>query len=396
MLHGFQFAWKMMKKRPLRMGLTILQMAAGVAAITIVLSFIFSMLGLTEVEETEILEVTYGNQQGHIGGPYTGEMIKNIKKKSQYIKAISIVGKIYDLDIESNGVHYKTSNMYAVGADFPALSNMKLKEGSFFTQADVRNSSPVIVISEKVNRQLFGNESGIGKKIVYTGRRHEPKEVEIIGIFPLNDQLNPGPYESIQILYPYSSKEYYPEIWAMCKVNEVTEAKTELEMLINHEMEYNDPNMDPIFKLRNKVINEGRKEVAKTFGVFVGSFAMVSIIITSMGILSMMLVSIVERTREIGLRRALGASQLSIVGQIVSESIMISFIGGIFGVIIAILGFEWLANELFVSHWATAANLTIYPVLVALGTVVLIGLVVGLYPGVRAAGFVPVDAIREQ
>ncbi|MCG8638224.1 MAG: FtsX-like permease family protein, partial [Desulfobacterales bacterium] len=121
---------------------------------------------------------------------------------------------------------------------------------------------------------------------------------------------------------------------------------------------------------------------------------------SSIGILSTMLVSIVERTREIGLRRSLGASRMSVLRQILIESIIISFIGGILGIIIAFFTVKPIINELllkvfFFGSIGIKANLSLYSALISLFSVVIIGILAGFYPGIQASRLTPVDAIKE-
>ncbi len=408
MLHGFQFALKMMQKRPLRMGLTLLQIAVGVASITIVLSFVFSVLGDINSNETEqVWEVKFGKEEVRdgrtMGGSYTSfftdKMVERIKEESIYIEEVSILEQNYGGELDYEGVRYNYFGMYGVDIGYKNMVGVKMLEGQFISQSDVNSRNPVIVISEEVSQQLFGDESGIGKIINLSPDRH----FDVIGICSIEKQFgwNPAHFFIPQSVLAFGEKQEYGTIWIKCNKDKVTEMKNELSILLANEIENSmEKDMGLIFNELSETGKEMRQGIAKIFGLFIGSFAFIALVVSSIGILSMMMVSIIERTREIGLRRAIGASRLSIMGQILSESVFISFVGGLFGIILATLSVKPIINELiikglFQQFIGLEANISLYPILISLGSIVFVGLITGLYPGIRASRLAPVDAIRE-
>lgn len=421
MLQGFQFAIRLIRKRPLRMGLTLLQVAVGVAAITIVLSFVFNLLepsnqgldteglfwaearGMMEREENEVQVTT---------SFFTSEVVKEFREKSNYLQEITICDRSYQGVIEYDHLRYQYNQGYWVGREFAEIMKLQMQDGSFFTQMDIDNQNSVVVISEAMSKQLFGEDRAIGKTILHSSQMEggDFQELEIIGVYAGLTETDMPVNENPHLLMPYSLQGQDTEFMTVLvrlQPGKISEGKDELNMLFQHAFNQSDNSefyQTETFSLRftehQDFGQDMRKEIAKSFGLFIGSFAFIALVVSSIGVLSMMLVSIVERTREIGLRRALGATRLSIVGQVLSESVMISFLGGILGIFLAYLGIgpiikDLLMKNLFQNFVAVDVHISLNGVLVSLLSVVVVGLIAGLYPGIQASRLAPLEAVRE-
>lgn len=426
MFHSIQFALKMIQKRPLRMSLALLQIAIGVASITLVLCFAFSMLypDGTSVSNN-LMRVEYGKEEKMQDGAiaymaesaFSPDVVENVRKRATYLDGLSIMAYEYGSYIDYGGIRYRSNVIYGVDAGFAEMVHLDLIEGTFFSSADVHSRIPVAVISNEVSLQLFGEESGVGKTFVRSQEGGLSEEFRVIGVYRAEHNRQIGGLTEVHFMIPYSvlsryavigrenSKQAFEWLLAAYKPGKRAEAKEELNQLFEHELRASgwkpqQEGLGLIVREDREDEQQVRRHLVKTFGLFLGSFAFVALVISSIGIVSIMLVSVVERTREIGLRRALGASRMSILGQILSESVFLAMGGGIIGLLIALAGIEPIINKLLIqgffnSLMSISVHLSWRAVLVAMGSVVLVGLIAGLYPGIQASRLSPVEAVRE-
>ncbi len=418
MIHAFGFAFKMIKKRPLRMSLTLLQVAAGGALIIIVLSLVFAIIGDQAEDEQpmtieSLTEVVVGNNSYHtVNAIFSDEIVSAFKNETNYLEYLTVYDSSFQGVIEYDNLLYLYHRLLGVSPAYREMIDLEIVEGDFFTQTDLDGQNKVVVISKEANQQLFGSESGVGRTISHYFRADETEGLEewkIIGIYSPKEQSTDF-HGLPHFIVPYSQLRGgpYRTLMATVKPGKLAEAKHELEMIFKHQYleqgqeELSEQSEMPglTFSEDRHNIKESRKRLGRHFGLFIGSFAFVAVVVSSIGILSIMLVSIVERTREIGLRRSLGASRIQILGQILAESVMLSFVGGILGIGLAFILVKPIMNELiattsFLRFLGIEAQISFYPILIALGSIVLIGLMAGLYPGFQASRIIPVEAIRE-
>ncbi len=435
MLHGFIFAFKMIKKRPMRMCLTLLQVGAGVAAIAIVLSFVFSLMADTDEGESVIFTVQAGMERVMNGGiqrsimsAFTDEIVEAFREESHYLDSISVFVSNYQGMVQYDGMSYMYNELLGVSPGYTQIVNLSMLEGSFFTQADIDSDNKVLVISKEANEELFGKESGVGK-VINMGRDADIQNAtegwKIIGIYSREDQPNAyqifphfiAPYTLVTYRPPQMADESqeirefkptYHSLLVSVRSENVEEFKKEMQMIFSHEFNheavgnsgFDMEKADLMFQERTFIGAEQRQEVGKSFGLLMGSFAFVAVVVSSIGILSTMLVSVVERTREIGLRRSLGASRWNIVGQILAESMMLAFLGGLLGIVLAFIFIEPIINGLilktiFQNLMGVSAVVSIYPILISMAGILFVGFVAGIYPGFQASRLMPVDALRE-
>lgn len=415
MSQGVQFLIKTIRKHPLRLGLTLLQIAIGVALSTIVLSFIFSAAyNWQQTDQKKVLQVYVGSAWSDPLPLFTEQMIEYFQRESSFIADWTVVEESSKSIYQSAGllqydsIQYTYKNIIGVGVKYPVISGLKILEGNFVTKQDIKSQNPVILISQEVQQQLFGEKSGLGQMLQITPLNEPERRFEIIGIFLQEKQ---EPYRPTHLLIPYSVVQSadsqpgsYRELWFTCQSENLAEAKHEFSSLFFQEIKRLGVSLPEHTEL---IFNEPAEEkekiqrsVVSSNGQLLGAFAFIALVITSVGILSIMMVSIVERTREIGLRRALGASQRSILGQILLESVLIAFSGGILGIPLATVLFKpmnaLLELTYYHEYWVIESKILLLPVVISVSLVMLIGLIVGLYPGFLASRLNPVEAIRER
>ncbi|MEM8955357.1 MAG: ABC transporter permease [Verrucomicrobiota bacterium] len=298
---------------------------------------------------------------------------------------------------------------------FPSMRNIKVTNGRFFSDVEMRNRVNVCVLSESAARQLFPLESPVGKTV-----RLENTYFRVIGITADNPQISAdsdignnsasdsdSPDENFQMLIPLSTMlERFGEIvfersaggytWEKVELHEVVvkcedpEAVVANANAIRHILNRNHKTPDyeiivPIELLRQA---ERTKQI---FNIVLGSIAAISLIVGGIGIMNIMLANVTERTREIGVRRALGAKRADIIFQFLVETVILSGAGGIIGVALG------LAIPLLVSQLAGMTTIVgIGAPLLAFTISVLTGIIFGIYPAKRAADLNPVEALRHE
>ncbi|HHY09242.1 MAG TPA: FtsX-like permease family protein [Firmicutes bacterium] len=204
-------------------------------------------------------------------------------------------------------------------------------------------------------------------------------------IFPLNYMR----------FYRAGRERYYSDIFIKATPGQIHAAVGDAQFLLA-------PRLEDGAEVRGEYFSDTNRffaEQIRNISLFLGAFAFIAILISSIGILSIMLVSVVERTREIGLRKALGASKGTIVSQVLNESFVFSILGSLVGLLAASLSarpfLNILAQDLVSPRLSDLGGLHPLAALLAFALTVAAGQIFSLYPALQAAGLVPVDALRE-
>jgi putative ABC transport system permease protein len=272
---------------------------------------------------------------------------------------------------------------------YPQVRNFHPTYGEFFTQADVDSRARVVTIGMQVYRDLFPEGMDpLGRTIRINGI-----SFRVIGVMeekgsPAQDAAVFIPVSTFQRSISGLSNYQLVSIQAASpEVMHEVQAHIERELLRLHRQ----PTMDTAdFYIANQLdLLATVQGVTGTFTILLGSIAAISLVVGGIGIMNIMLVSVTERTREIGVRMAMGARARDIMLQFLTEAVILSVGGGLIGVAIG-LGASWAARTL--AH--TAAVVTIDSVLLAFGFSVVIGLFFGSYPAWRASKLNPIEALR--
>lgn len=289
----------------------------------------------------------------------------------------------------------KTSDIIVIGANesSQSINNVKMIAGRFITEQDLKKYNQSIVISEKSARELYGTIDVIGQEVTVNTRRG-PVNFKIIGITKFEENLfsgtvndgRPQVYVPVStIMRIYNEKVYYGinlKIKDRDSMDRIGEQVTRLlERLHNNEDKYMVFNLEQTFQTVNGVLNNITNVLALIAGI--------ALLVGGIGIMNIMLVAVTERIREIGVKKAIGAKRRTILLQFLTESAIISLVGGILGII---LGF---AIGAIVSGFLKMPPLiSIREVVIATSLAIIIGIVFGVYPANRAAKLDPIEALR--
>ncbi len=289
-----------------------------------------------------------------------------------------------------------TTRSRGVAPDYLVIKRFEIASGRGFVEEDISGARPVLLVGRTVRERLFGLEDPIGALVRVNGQPHE-----IIGLLVPKGQSASGQDQDDQLMVPYTTalkkQRAVGIVWLddiVCSaaspdaVAPAAEAITRL-MRERHRI---GPEMEDDFNIRHpEEIVKAQLEASATFSTLLMAVACVSLLVGGIGIMNVMLASVSERTREIGVRLALGATGFAILLQFLSEAVLLSAIGGGLGVLVSVVGASAIGRSL---GWTLTIPLEAVAVAIVVSTTV--GVVFGYLPARRAARLDPIAALRDE
>ena len=404
----FLEAFESLAANKLRSSLTILGIVIGVASV-------IAMVSLGRGVQNSVnsqLAGTGANQLNVFGFPDPG--IRNpqpltqddgtaLSSQLQSSGVRQVAGYVQGSGQVSFGSKSATTSVYGVTANFGKVNNLTLAEGSFLAEDQMSGQSAVAVLGPRLAKKLFNRERGIVGELV----RVEGQPYRVVGV--LESKGGGGlsmPSTDDAILVPISTarqrlapRQYRNQVDALIvevatsgQVQQATEAVKQM-LRVRHRTPVG---LDDFTIFVAKDLLDALNQVTGVLTIFLGGVAAISLLVGGIGIMNIMLVSVTERTREIGLRKALGARRRDILVQFLVESALLSLIGGLIGILLG-----WLIG-VGAAQVAAASQATIEPqvgwdaILLATLFSSAIGVFFGFYPANRAAGLTPVEALRSE
>ncbi len=288
----------------------------------------------------------------------------------------------------------KNWNTQLQGADvtYPEMHAAVPARGRFFSANENRMRTRVAVLGTTVVKELFGMQSPIGENI-----KINRVNFQVIGVLPekggggFRDQDDIVIVPVLTAMHRLLGKAYVDDIEVEITDPQSTEqAQDDLNGFMLNRKHIPDSQKDDAFQIMNLAdIQEALSKTSQTLSVLLASIAAISLLVGGIGIMNIMLVSVTERTKEIGLRKAVGARKRDILFQFLTEAVVVSAVGGVIGII---LGWLMTVAVNFILNWETV--ISVDSVALAFGFSALIGMVFGIYPARKASQLHPIDALR--
>ncbi len=323
--------------------------------------------------------------------------MKDVSAIQSLATSVSLVAPLYSTNATvTYGGSTTSTTINGVTEEYATVRNTTVTRGRFLTQEDNDNMAMVVVLGTSVVEDLFGSSevNAIGETV-----RINRQNYEVIGVLQSKGQSGPQNQDDV-IMMPLRTAQLKLGGAGTNTVRSINlQVRTAAEMdlaqaqvtAILRSLHGLATGADNDFLVQNQAdILSSVAETTGTFTTLLGSIAAISLLVGGIGIMNIMLVSVTERTREIGLRKAVGAKRGDILTQFLTEAIVISVLGGIIGVVLGVLGAQVITPLL----GSNQAIVTSQSVVLALAVSLAIGVFFGLYPANRAASLNPIDALR--
>lgn len=397
---SFLMAWASLIANKMRSILTMLGIIIGVAAVIALVSIgngvkqdiqnSISSLG------SNLLMVMPGAPRTPGVRPSQGSM-KSLKVSDyQAISKLDGVKAASPYTANSYVTIYQSKNwtttVSGISSNFQDVNNWTMAEGRFISSKNVENRERVAVVGQTVVKNLFAGEDPVGKEI-----RVKNIPFRVIGVLNSKGNGTMGNDQDDVIFIPYTTAmervegvDYLRMVYVVASDdNGIDRLQSDIENLLRVRHSIKDTNLDD-FNIQNmKSIMETMEQTTGTLTLFLGAVAAISLVVGGIGIMNIMLVSVTERTREIGIRKALGATYFVIVTQFLIEAVVISLMGGLIGIALGIG-----ASKLIGLASGMSTVISVPTIVLSFAFSMAIGLVFGIYPARKAAKLNPIDALH--
>ena len=398
--HDFRQAWRALMANKVRTALSMLGILIGVTAVIAMLAIGTGARQSIEAQlssmGSNLLILRSGAHRA--GGVayeagavtrFTPQDIANLRAAIPAVKRLG--GTVNGRGQATYG--NKNWNTRIVGAepDYALMRASNPNVGRFFNEDEMRQRARVAVIGQTLVRELFGEANPLGEYI-----KINKVNFLVVGILPEKGATGWMDQDDLVLMplttamYRLLGKEYLDSVdLEIYSADDIPAAQEEIKALIvrTHRLP---PSQTESFEIRNMAeIQAMLTETSRTMSFLLASIAAVSLLVGGIGIMNIMLVSVTERTREIGVRKAVGARRRDILAQFLTEALVVSIIGGGIGILLG-----WLISRLVSSLAGWPAVVTASSILLAVGFSAIIGIIFGLWPAQKAARLNPIEALR--
>jgi putative ABC transport system permease protein len=392
----FAISLNALKTNKLRSLLTSLGIIIGISSVIMLLSigsglkkYITQQFESLGTNQLLIVPGEVGGESGFSGNPqaYTSfkfipEDIRNIQRKVSNI--VGAVPGIESADTLEYRGESKVVQVIGSTAQYKDIVTTKLETGRFFTNSETKDAKKVAVIGNQVVEDFFQGRNPIGKKITLGSFKFE-----VIGVAEKRGRSGLGSQVDLIAYIPVTTAENLLDLdkfsWIAVKAQnkeDIPKIRKQLELVIGERLDEDDFSVVETEQLLSSVNN-----ILSVLSAGLGGIAAISLLVGGIGIMNIMFVSVTERTKEIGLRKAVGAKPIDIRIQFLIEAVILSISGGIIALLIA-WGGTTILNRFFPAH------ITWWSIILAFSISTLVGIIFGVAPAYKASKLDPIDALR--
>lgn len=404
-----RIAWKGLERNKLRSLLTMLGVIIGVAAVIIMIAI--SAGTEKTIEEqitglgTNLIFINASFSRGGVGpgapGASGGLVYDDALAIADQVEGVSgvVVDQNSSETVKFGDVTLEDTSILGTTPDFPVVRDITIASGRYFTAEDVERKKKVAILGASLAEELFGTDDPIGQ-VVTVGNT----KLAVIGVFAEKGQVGNTDYDSwlytpITVVF----QKFTPSMMARVmgdrvrtiyvKVDEqhsMDDVILQIQLLLakRHEVTLDSPDFSVTTQ---QDIIETRESTTEAFRNLLAWVAAVSLVVGGIGIMNIMMVSVTERTREIGIRQSVGASPNDIRLQFLTEALLLSLVGGLIGVLAGVGG-AWLFGQVGGMRTVVVSN----SILIAFLSSAAVGIFFGYYPANQAAQLDPIEALRHE
>lgn len=400
-IESIYMAFQQIKANKMRTFLTVLGIIIGIMTVVLIVSILDGYRKSVEMEINRLGANTFTIARYEENRVQVGDREYHKELEFWYAREIKrncdAVAYVGIKSVSIGQVHYKDKstnpNVWVVGtnADYPHVGGFNMEEGRFLSEVEAENNRKVVVLGQDVVEKLFPHEPAIGKYV-----RIGTMKFKVIGILEKLKNLGMGVSRNNFVFIPYPAFE---QIYGKgMDISLVAQARSTLEFdkAVSQTRAY-------LRKIRQVppgekddfaiITGEGLVESVNNIitkvrlgGIGLG---LISLLVGSIGVMAIMLVSVTERTREIGIRKAIGARRMAILFQFVMEAITLASVGGIIGIIFGVA-----LSALLSAAFSLPMSISGWAILVSFFTTIILGVIAGFYPAYKASSITPIEALR--